>query len=71
VQLAEHSVDVKELANFRSRVVSGMRADIVDALSGGIGRLEVVEGAGHFTWKDAPDRYWPLVIDFVSTVGRA
>jgi pimeloyl-ACP methyl ester carboxylesterase len=41
--------------------------EIVDALSEGSGRLEVVEGAGHFTWKDAPDRYWPLVIDFVTS----
>jgi pimeloyl-ACP methyl ester carboxylesterase len=41
--------------------------EIVDALSEGSGRLEVVEGAGHFTWKDAPERYWPLVIDFVTS----
>jgi len=39
--------------------------EIVEALPAGIGRLEVVEGAGHFTWMDAPDRYWPLVVDFV------
>jgi pimeloyl-ACP methyl ester carboxylesterase len=34
--------------------------EIADALPDGGARLEVVEGAGHFTWKDAPDRYWPL-----------
>jgi pimeloyl-ACP methyl ester carboxylesterase len=31
------------------------------------GRLEVVERAGHFTWMDAPDRYWPLLTDFVTS----
>jgi pimeloyl-ACP methyl ester carboxylesterase len=23
-------------------------------------------GAGHFIWKDNPDRYWPIVTDFVT-----
>ncbi len=41
--------------------------EIADALPEGIAQLEVVEGAGHFTWKDAPDRYWSLLIDFVTT----
>ena len=41
--------------------------EIADALSAGIGRLEVVEGAGHFTWRDAPERYWPLLTEFVSS----
>jgi pimeloyl-ACP methyl ester carboxylesterase len=40
--------------------------EIVDALPSGDVRLEVVEGAGHFTWKDAPDRYWPLLTEFVT-----
>ncbi len=40
--------------------------EIVNALPDRIGRLEVIEGAGHFTWKDAPDRYWPLLTDFVT-----
>jgi pimeloyl-ACP methyl ester carboxylesterase len=35
--------------------------EIADALPDGGARLEMVEGAGHFTWKDAPDRYWPLL----------
>ena len=30
-------------------------------------RLEVIAGAGHFTWLDAPDRYWPLLKEFVAT----
>ena len=40
--------------------------EIVDALPDGIAQPEVIERAGHFTWKDAPDRYWPLLIDFVT-----
>jgi pimeloyl-ACP methyl ester carboxylesterase len=40
--------------------------EIVDALPEGIARLEVIEGAGHFTWKDAPERYWPLVSEFAT-----
>jgi pimeloyl-ACP methyl ester carboxylesterase len=43
--------------------------EIVDALPDRTARLEVIEGAGHFPWKDAPDRYWPLVTDFVTTRG--
>ncbi len=39
--------------------------EIHAALPAGNARLEVVEGAGHFTWRDAPDRYWPLLLDFV------
>jgi pimeloyl-ACP methyl ester carboxylesterase len=30
---------------------------------GGSRRLR---GAGHFIWKDNPDRYWPIVTDFVT-----
>src|SRR5712691_3755698 len=31
--------------------------EIVGALSEGIGQLEVIDGAGHWAWKDAPDRF--------------
>jgi pimeloyl-ACP methyl ester carboxylesterase len=41
--------------------------ETVDALPDGIARLEIIEQAGHFPWKDAPERYWPLLIDFVTT----
>lgn len=41
--------------------------EIVEGLPPGIGRLEVIEAAGHFPWLDAPDRYWPLVTEFVAT----
>lgn len=40
--------------------------EIVGALPGGVGRLEVIEGAGHFPWKDAPERYWLVLQDFVA-----
>jgi pimeloyl-ACP methyl ester carboxylesterase len=39
--------------------------EIVRALPEGTAQLEVIEGAGHFTWLDAPERYWPMLIDFV------
>ena len=41
--------------------------ELADALPNGIGRLAVIAGAGHFTWKDAPDEYWPLLADFVTS----
>jgi pimeloyl-ACP methyl ester carboxylesterase len=41
--------------------------EIVAALPAGLGRLEVLDDAGHFTWKDAPERYWPLLNDFVAS----
>jgi pimeloyl-ACP methyl ester carboxylesterase len=45
--------------------------EIVDALPEGVAQLEVIEGAGHFTWMDAPDRYWPMIIEFIgSTIGH-
>jgi pimeloyl-ACP methyl ester carboxylesterase len=40
--------------------------EIVDALPHGVGRLEVIEGAGHFPWKDLPDRYWSVIESFVA-----
>jgi pimeloyl-ACP methyl ester carboxylesterase len=42
--------------------------EIFDALPEGLARLEVIEGAGHFTWRDAPDRYWQLLSAFVTTL---
>jgi pimeloyl-ACP methyl ester carboxylesterase len=41
--------------------------EIVDALPDGIGRLEVIAGAGHFPWLDAPEAYWPVIEEFVAT----
>ena len=41
--------------------------EIVDALPDGIGRLEVIAGAGHFPWLYAPEAYWPVIEEFVAT----
>jgi len=43
--------------------------EIADALPAGLGRLEVIEGAGHFPWLDAPDPYFSTVRAFVATAG--
>jgi pimeloyl-ACP methyl ester carboxylesterase len=40
--------------------------EIVDGLPPGVGRLEVIDEAGHFPWLDRPDRLWPVVTSFVS-----
>jgi proline iminopeptidase len=40
--------------------------EIMEALPPEIGRLEVIDGAGHFPWLDRPDRYWPLVSAFLA-----
>jgi pimeloyl-ACP methyl ester carboxylesterase len=39
--------------------------EIVAALPPGTGRLEVIDGAGHFPWLDRPDLYWPHITTFV------
>jgi pimeloyl-ACP methyl ester carboxylesterase len=41
--------------------------EIYDGLPEEIARLEVIQGAGHFPWKCAPDRYWPPLVEFVTT----
>lgn len=40
--------------------------EIFEALPSDVGRLEIIEGAGHFPWLDVPDGYWPVIEDFVS-----
>jgi pimeloyl-ACP methyl ester carboxylesterase len=40
--------------------------EIVDALPRGVGRLAVIKQAGHFPWKDVPERYWSVLEDFVA-----
>lgn len=44
--------------------------EIVAALPEGIPQLEAIDGAGHFTWLDAPDRFWPIIIAFVQSTSR-
>ena len=39
--------------------------EIVAALPAGTARLAVVPGGGHFTWLDGPERFWPIVSEFV------
>jgi pimeloyl-ACP methyl ester carboxylesterase len=40
--------------------------EIVAALPAALGRLEVIAKAGHFTWMDAPDEYWPVIANFIA-----
>jgi proline iminopeptidase len=39
--------------------------EILGALPEGMGRLQVLEDAGHFSWLDVPNRFWPMLIEFV------
>ena len=41
--------------------------EIVRALPERIAQLEVIDGAGHFTWMDAPERFWPMIIEFIDS----
>lgn len=41
--------------------------EIVGGLPSGIGTLDVIEGAGHFPWLDAPERYFEAVATFVTS----
>jgi pimeloyl-ACP methyl ester carboxylesterase len=43
----------------------GAAEEVVAALPAGLGRLDVVPGAGHFTWLDQPDHYWAVLLEFV------
>ena len=45
--------------------------EILSGLAPGIGRLEVIEGAGHFIWLDRPDRLWPVVTAFTASASNA
>lgn len=42
--------------------------EIADALGSGIGQLAIIDRAGHFPWIDAPDRYWPVILEFVRRI---
>ena len=33
-----------------------------------LARLEVLPGAGHFPWKDAPDAYFATLLEFVTSL---
>ncbi len=42
--------------------------EIMDALPPRVGRLAVIDGAGHFPWLDRPDEYWSLMDSFMTPV---
>jgi pimeloyl-ACP methyl ester carboxylesterase len=45
--------------------------EIVRALPEHLSKLEVIDGAGHFTWMDVPGRFWSLINEFIlSTTER-
>jgi pimeloyl-ACP methyl ester carboxylesterase len=44
--------------------------EVAEALPEDIAQLRVIEGAGHWAWKDAPDRYWPMIVEFIQTTIR-
>ena len=44
----------------------GAAEELVATLPAGLARLDVVPDAGHFTWLDQPDRFWPVLIEFVA-----
>jgi proline iminopeptidase len=39
--------------------------ELMAGLSPGVGRLDVIAGAGHFAWLDEPDRYFGSIAEFV------
>jgi pimeloyl-ACP methyl ester carboxylesterase len=43
--------------------------EIAAGLAPGTGRLDVLERAGHFPWLDRAEAYWPLVLDFIASLG--
>jgi len=45
--------------------------EIAMALRPGVGRLAVIEGAGHFTWLDQPERTWTILSEFIAGCSRA
>lgn len=52
----------------RGRSTAVPQRGLADALGEGVGRLVLIEGAGHFTWNDAPETDWPLLTEFVESV---
>ena len=44
--------------------------EIVGALRAGVGRLEVIAGAGHFPWLDAPAEHAATLREFVAATTR-
>lgn len=45
--------------------------ELLRGLQPGLGRLEVVPGAGHFPWLDEPAQFWEALTRFVAEVGQS
>jgi pimeloyl-ACP methyl ester carboxylesterase len=45
----------------------GAATEILASLPRNIAQLEVIDGAGHWAWKDAPDRYWSIIEEFINS----
>lgn len=43
--------------------------ELLAALPSHLVQFEEIEGAGHFPWMDAPERYWPMLTEFVASSG--
>jgi pimeloyl-ACP methyl ester carboxylesterase len=49
----------------------GAAEEIVDGLPDEVAQFKVIAGAGHWSWKDAPDSFWSMIVEFIdSTTGR-
>ena len=48
----------------------GAAEEIVGALPEGIAQFDVIDEAGHFTWMDCPERYWPMLVEFIASTTR-
>ncbi|MEN8238384.1 MAG: alpha/beta hydrolase [Actinomycetota bacterium] len=44
--------------------------EMVEVMKPGVAQLCVIENAGHFPWRDAPDRYWPALEEFIASVDK-
>jgi pimeloyl-ACP methyl ester carboxylesterase len=42
--------------------------ELAAGLPAGVAQLEILDGAGHFPWLDSPERYWPLLEGFVTSL---
>jgi hypothetical protein len=70
-QLAPCPVADARLGRELNPVTPVAAAEEIAAPPRGIAQLEVIDGAGHWPWKDAPNRSWPVIAAFInSTIGR-
>ncbi|HUG31783.1 MAG TPA: alpha/beta hydrolase [Acidimicrobiia bacterium] len=42
--------------------------EMATRLHDGIGSVDVIDGAGHFPWRDSPERYWSSIEGFISSI---